>query len=127
MKKPNFSKSIPNIEEVVEEWKDSLTKNDWDLISVHQTLSEPFIEKWKYEVDWFYISAHQELSEPFIEKWKNKVNWINILNNEKINWNEFSEEFFNKYYKHFDLEEMNKKRPFSKYFCLKHNLDWRWN
>ena len=197
MIKPDFRKPIPNIESVVEEWKDSLTRDDWDLISVHQTLSEPFIEKWKYKVHWHYISCYQKLSEPFIEKWKDevawpftsyyqtlsepfiekwkdKVNWVYISINQKlsesfiekfqdkvdwyeifhyqalsepfiekfqdkiidwfylernknIRWNDFSEDFFEKYYQHFDLEKMNKKRPFSNDFCLKHNLDSRWN
>ena len=147
---PDFYKPIVNVEQILEELKCSLTIEDWHLASFYQTLSEPFIEKYKDKVDWIYISSYQKLSEPFIEKWKNKVGWycissyqelsesfiekwknkINfnyLSNNKKINWNDFSEEFFDKYNQHFDLEKINKIRSFSKAFCLKYNLDWRWN
>ena len=110
-------------EPFIEKWKD---KVNWSYISRFQILSEPFMEKWENKVNWYCISKYQKLSEPFIEKWKDILNFNNLINN-KIKWNEFNEEFFNQFHQHFDLEEMNKKRPFSKSFCLKYNLDWRWS
>ena len=149
MKKPDFSKPISNIETVVEECKDSLAKSDWLCISLYHVLSESFIEKFQDKVDWNYISGFQELSEsfiekfedkvewfsistfqklsePFIEKFEDKIHWNSLLRNPNICWHEFSEEFFDKYYQHLDLEEMNKRRSFSRVFCLKYNLDYRW-
>ena len=127
MKKPDIRKPIPNIDKVIEEWKDYLIENDWDLISLCQKLPEPFMEKWKDKLDWNYICRFQTISESFIEKWKDRIDWNSLSVNKNINWNDFSEEFFDKYNQYFDLEEINKRRPFSKGFCLKYNLDWRWS
>ncbi len=52
---------------------------NWEFISVHLKLSEPFIKEFKDKVDWFYISIHQKLSEPFIKEFYNKVYWYQIL------------------------------------------------
>ena len=150
MNKPDFSKPISDIETVVEGCKDSLAKSDWlcmslyqilsesfiekfedkvhwYCISKYQTLSEPFIEKWKDKIDWYCISAWQTLSERFIEKWKYEVNWDCLLNNKNIHWHEFSEEFFDRYNEYLNLKEIHKRRSFSKQFCLKYNLDYRWS
>ena len=67
-------------------------KINWDWISVYQTLSKSFIEKYKDKVDWYCISRYQTLSESFIEKYKNKVNWYCISQYQTL-----SKEFKKKY------------------------------
>lgn len=45
-------------------------KVDWDYISIHQTLSEEFIEKHHKDVNWRYIYQFQDLSNAFKNKHK---------------------------------------------------------
>ena len=55
-----------------------------NYISINQTLSENFIEKYQKELSWDLISKYQVLSENFIEKHKNKINFTKLLENKKI-------------------------------------------
>jgi len=43
-------------------------KVDWDYISIHQKLSEEFIEKHHKEVNWRFIYQFQDVSEDFKKK-----------------------------------------------------------
>src|SRR5574343_658878 len=83
---------IKNIEKFFDENMDNF-KVDLNYISIHQKLSEEFIEKYIDKVvDLNYISKYQTLSERFIEKYIDKVNWIYISINQKL-----SEEFKKKH------------------------------
>jgi hypothetical protein len=44
----------------------------WSALSIHQTLSETFIDEFKDKLSWLDICCYQKLSEPFI-KFKNKI------------------------------------------------------
>ena len=46
---------------------------DWNHISIHETLSEQFIEKYSDKLNWINIFIHQNLSKKFIEKHKDKI------------------------------------------------------
>ena len=66
----------------------------WNFISMYQTLSEPFIEKFAnaektrgFQVDWNSISQYQKLSAKFIEKYKNRINIKRLILNDKIKKN----------------------------------------
>ena len=61
-------------EEFMNYYKDKL---NWEIISEYQRLSESFIEKYKDYVDWYWISSTQKLSELFIVKFPNLINCIN--------------------------------------------------
>ena len=56
----------------------------WKLISVRQTLSEEFIEKYSNEVDWYYISKYQILSEKFIKNNSSKINFDSLMENNNL-------------------------------------------
>jgi hypothetical protein len=72
------------IDYFMENWKNIdkkdiyFNEDDWFNISIHQTLSEEFIEKYEDRVDWIYISRFQNLSEQFIEKYKDRLDWYYI-------------------------------------------------
>ena len=50
-------------------------KENWELISKHQHLSEDFIREFKDMVNWRWISERQHLSEDFIREFKDRVKW----------------------------------------------------
>ena len=91
------NKSVTNKIKIIEEIKDIdnffddyvgksdyISKYDWYDISIHQKLSEEFIEKHYDKVDWNYISKYQTLSESFIEKHIDKVYWYFISKCQKL-------------------------------------------
>lgn len=51
---------------------------NWEILSMHQHLSEDFIREFKDKVDWTNISGYQHLSEDFIREFKDKVYWAYI-------------------------------------------------
>jgi hypothetical protein len=50
-----------------------LTYYDWVDISIHQKLTEEFIEKHFNKLNCYYVGIYQYLSEEFIEKYHNKL------------------------------------------------------
>jgi hypothetical protein len=74
-------------EEELEKHIDDFTNIHWWYISKYQTLSEPFIEKYKDLVDWYNISRDQTLSEPFIKKFKDLVQWDYISRDQTLSEN----------------------------------------
>ena len=76
-------------ETFIDEFKDKLS---WLDICCYQKLSEPFIKTHADYVDWTEISIHQILSESFIEEFQDKVDWYYIDMYQK-----FSDSFFNKF------------------------------
>ena len=50
-----------------------------------------------------------------------------IQENPRTKWENWPESWFEENKELFDLEKLNKIRPFSKLFCLKWNLDSRWS
>ena len=62
-------------ENFIREFKD---KVDWERISESQNLSESFIREFQYKVDWDWISKYQKLSEDFIREFQDKVDWFYI-------------------------------------------------
>ena len=59
----------------------------WRLISYQQTLSEDFIREFSKDVDWSGISYRQELSEDFIRECSNDIGcygWSNISSNQTL-------------------------------------------
>jgi len=52
---------------------------NWELISIHQKLSEKFIRKFQDKVNWEWISQFQKLSENFIREFQDKVDWWYII------------------------------------------------
>jgi hypothetical protein len=71
-------------EEILEQYSSKFTMLDWLRISIFQTLSEHFIEKYADKWDWVYISRYQTLSESFMEKYKDKVDWYWISRHQKM-------------------------------------------
>jgi len=63
------------IEELI---KDSISIN-WNIISIHQELSEEFIHEYRVLLNWDHISQYQKLSEKFIEEHKGRVRWYIVL------------------------------------------------
>ena len=57
---------------------ESISENDWYLISKYQKLSEPFIREFQDKVNWYEISRCQELSEEFIREFQDKVDWYYV-------------------------------------------------
>ena len=113
-------------------------KSNFPIIFRNQrNLSENFID-WcmtKHEklnnvinmFSWQAVSTYQPVSEVFIKKWEKYI-YFNCLDlNEHFQYRNYSEEFFERHSKYFDLEKVNKERSFSKPFCLKYNLDSRWS
>src|SRR5574343_49486 len=98
-------------------------KVDWDCISTYQTLSEEFIEKYSDKVDWDDISAYQKLSESFIEKHYDKVDWDDISKYQKL-----SEKFIEKYFDMVDWNHISQYQKLSEDFIEKHCdvVDWDW-
>src|SRR5690606_37928977 len=70
----------------------SLSYEDWILISEFQTLSEDFIREFKDDVNWYYISGYQTLSEDFIREFKNDVDWSWVSSSQKLS-EDFIREF----------------------------------
>ena len=111
---------IKDIEKFFEENKDNF-KADLDYISIHQKLSEEFIDKYKDKVKWHYISAYQTLSEEFIEKHYDKVNW-NIISR----YQTLSEDFIDKYNDKVDWDFISRYKKLSEEFIEKHNDKVKW-
>lgn len=89
----NFSTnkySISQIEKIIS--NNVLNHNDWFQISLRQSLTETFIEKYKDHIYWNAISSKQKLSEEFIEKYVDKVHWSSISFEQVL-----SESFIEKY------------------------------
>ena len=59
-------------EDFIREFKDKVA---WTNISRYRHLSENFIREFKDKVDWHFISSYQHLSEDFIREFEDKVNW----------------------------------------------------
>lgn len=74
-----------NLSDVVLEYYVENYDVNWWGISINQTLSESFIDKYNDKVNWFYISSYQTLSESFIDRYSDKVSWTRLLNNTSIN------------------------------------------
>jgi hypothetical protein len=74
-------------EEELEKHINDFTKRHWSYISCYQTLSEPFIERYKDKLNWRWISRDQKLSETFIEKHSKKVVWGFISEYQKLSEN----------------------------------------
>jgi len=87
---------------------DSDQKIDWKDISVHQKLSEAFIDKHCDNVDWGVISQCQQLSEAFIEKHCDKVDWGHISWGQKL-----SEAFIDKHCDNVDWGVISKNKHLS--------------
>jgi hypothetical protein len=58
----------------------------WNMISIHQDLSEEFILKYSHKLNWNYISEYQILSENFIKINSDLVNWEKICKYQKISF-----------------------------------------
>ena len=74
--------SIDELEQIIS--NNELSKDDWDIISCYQKLTEDFIEKYIDNMYWDGISMLQKISEEFIEKYIDKVNWIGIQWEQKL-------------------------------------------
>lgn len=57
------------------EFEDVWTEDQWDDISEHLRLTEPFIRRMQDRLNWEYISSDQTLSSEFIREFKDKVIW----------------------------------------------------
>jgi hypothetical protein len=80
----------------------SLTKEDWDIISTRNRLSEEFIREFRNSINWSQISFHQVISEDFICEFQDEVDWMEISFSQvlsedfikkfsgKVNWTEIS-------------------------------------
>lgn len=93
-----------------------------EFIIRHSTLSEEFIERyeklWTKKKLWSEISFAQTLSEPFIEKYRNKLNWKYIIKTQEI-----SEDFIEKhlsYIQHQSFSDLVFKKQLSEQFLDKH-------
>lgn len=54
---------------------------DWNMISLYQKLSEPFIEEMADYINWSAICnwyRHPFFSEEFMDKWKNRLDWTSL-------------------------------------------------
>jgi phosphoribosylanthranilate isomerase len=51
---------------------------NWKMISIHQYLSEEFIEEFAHKVKWIYICLFQKLTKDFIRKMIKFVDWQSI-------------------------------------------------
>ena len=132
----NKEYSIEELEDIV--FNNKISKDDLDIISIYQVLSEPFIEKYKDKVSWFHVSYHQKLSEAFIEKYKHVVNWVGISNSQtlsepfierfkdKVNWfhiseyQKLSEQFIEKFKDKVDWDYIIQFQKLSFEFLEKH-------
>lgn len=77
------------------DYRELITRVQWNYISEYQELSEDFIREFQDEVNWRWVSEYQKLSESFIRKFRNKVDWTVISAYQKLS-NEFIEEFQDK-------------------------------
>ena len=76
-------------EDFIQEFKD---KVDWFSISRYPHLSEDFIRKFADRVDWYCISAYQYLSENFIREFADRVAWGWI-----VKYQQLSEDFIREF------------------------------
>ena len=90
----------------------------WYRISIHQKLSESFIEKFKDRVDWDYISEYQKLSESFIDKFQDKINWNWVSRNQKL-----SESFIEKFRDKVNWNRISIYQKLSKKFRDKYSIE----
>ena len=60
---------------------------NWEILSIHQHLSEDFIREFKDKVDWNWISKYQHLSEDFIREFTDKVDWSWISMRQRLSEN----------------------------------------
>ena len=111
---------IPNIEKFFDENINNFVVY-WYYISIHQKLSESFIEKYDDKVHWRHISQYQTLSEKFIKKHSNKVDWGNISIYQKL-----SEEFIGKHKNKVDWRWISSNQKLSEEFIGNHidKVDW---
>lgn len=70
-------------------------KVNWELVMIHQQLSEKFIEEFEHKKKdhrnlWDYISRYQNLSEKFIMKHEDKIAWDELIKRRQ----NFSEDFY---------------------------------
>ena len=76
----SWDKSITNKITILEEINifdfinESMSENDWYLISCNQKLPEDFIREFQDNVYWYWISEYQKLSYSFREEFKDRFN-----------------------------------------------------
>jgi hypothetical protein len=59
--------------EIIEKYIKKLKHNHWLAISEYQTLTEEFMQKYKFCIDWHYACRTQVISEEFAEKNQNLI------------------------------------------------------
>jgi len=69
--------SEPFIEKIINDYKPfnnvNINKIIWRNITIHQKLSEQFMEKYKDRIWWKYVYSNQKLSSQFIDKYRHKI------------------------------------------------------
>ena len=107
-------------EDFIQEFKD---KVDWFSISRYPHLSEDFIRKFADKVDWYYISAYQCLSEDFIREFQDRVAWDWI-----VKYQPLSEDFIRKFKDKVNWYYISAYQHLSENFIreFKDEVNWAW-
>ena len=107
-------------EDFIQEFKD---KVDWFSISRYPHLSEDFIRKFADKVDWYYISAYQCLSEDFIREFQDRVAWDWI-----VKYQPLSEDFIREFKDKVNWNYISANQHLSENFIreFKDEVNWAW-
>ena len=107
-------------EDFIQEFKD---KVDWFSISRYPHLSEDFICKFADKVDWYYISAYQCLSEDFIREFQDRVAWDWI-----VKYQPLSEDFIREFKDKVNWNYISANQHLSENFIreFKDEVNWAW-
>ena len=107
-------------EDFIQEFKD---KVDWFSISRYPHLSEDFIRKFADKVDWYYISAYQSLSEDFIREFQDRVAWDWI-----VKYQPLSEDFIREFKDKVNWNYISANQHLSENFIreFKDEVNWAW-
>ena len=107
-------------EDFIQEFKD---KVDWFSISRSPHLSEAFIRKFADTVDWSYISAYQCLSEAFLREFQDRVAWDWI-----VKYQPLSEDFIREFKDKVNWNYISANQHLSENFIreFKDEVNWAW-
>ena len=107
-------------EDFIQEFKD---KVDWFSISRYPHLSEDFIRKFADKVDWYYISAYQSLSEDFIREFQDRVAWDWV-----VKYQPLSEDFIREFKDKVNWNYISANQHLSENFIreFKDEVNWAW-
>jgi len=74
----------------------NMKHQDWQIISMCETLDEKFIRQFDHKLDWHLMSQHQTLSEAICNEYFSEIRWFNAVNHQKLSISSLIK--FNKYH-----------------------------